>query len=70
MEEKTIENLLTDRELGILHSIAQGLTTPKISEELHLSPETVKWHRKRMLAKFSATTSAEMVRRAIEAGIL
>ena len=70
MEEKTIENLLSDRELGILRSIAQGLTTPRIAEELHLSPETVKWHRKRMLAKFSATTSAEMVRRAIEAGIL
>ena len=66
----TLNTLLTDRELGILRSIAQGLTTPKIAEELHLSPETVKWHRKRMLAKFSATTSAEMVRRAIKAGIL
>ena len=70
MEERTFEPLLTARELGILRSIAQGLTTPKIAEELHLSPETVKWHRKRMLAKFSATTSAEMVKRAMEAGIL
>ncbi len=70
MKDRDFESLLTNRELGILRSIAQGLTTPKIAEELHLSPETVKWHRKRMLAKFSATTSAEMVRRAIEAGIL
>lgn len=70
MEERTFEPLLTARELGILRSIAQGLTTPKIAEELHLSTETVKWHRKRMLAKFSATTSAEMVKRAMEAGIL
>ena len=70
MKDRDFESLLTNRELGILRSIAQGLTTPKIAEELHLSPETIKWHRKRMLAKFSAITSAEMVRRAIEAGIL
>ena len=50
--------------------IAQGMTTPQIAEALSLSPETVKWHRKKILAKFSASTSAEMVRMSIEQGIL
>lgn len=61
---------LTGRELQILRSVAQGLTTPQIAEALSLSPETVKWHRKKMLAKFSAATSAEMVRLALEQGVL
>ena len=61
---------LTGRELQILRSIAQGMTTQQIAESLSLSPETVKWHRKKMLAKFSAATSAEMVRLALEQGVL
>lgn len=61
---------LTDRETTILKRIAVGQKTPLIAAELSLSPETIKWHRKRLLAKFSASTSAEMVRKAIEMGIL
>lgn len=61
---------LTGRELQIVRFITQGMTTPQIAEELSLSPETVKWYRKKILAKFSASTSAEMVRKSIEQGIL
>ena len=61
---------LTGRERQIVRYIAQGMTTPQIAEALSLSPETVKWHRKKILAKFSASTSAEMVRMSIEQGIL
>ena len=61
---------LTGRERQIVRFIAQGMTTPQIAEALSLSPETVKWHRKKILAKFSAATSAEMVRMSIEQGIL
>ena len=57
---------LTGRERQIVRFIAQGMTTPQIAEALSLSPETVKWHRKKILAKFSASTSAEMVRMSIE----
>ena len=60
---------LTKRELSILQQVALGLTTPKIAATLGLSPETVKWYRKQLLAKFSAATSAEMVRKAIGAHI-
>ncbi len=61
---------LTDRERLILRRIADGRTTPLIATELNLSPETIKWHRKRLLAKFSAATSAEMVCKAAEMKIL
>lgn len=58
-DSKTIS--LTKREKTILSEIA---------EKLGLSPETVKWYRKQMLVKFSAATSAEMIRKAVEKGML
>lgn len=50
--------------------VAEGLTTPLIAAEMNLSPETVKWYRKRIIRKFSATTSAEVVKKAIEENII
>ena len=61
---------LTQREKSILQEVAIGQTTPQIAADLGLSPETVKWYRKQLLVKFSATTSAEVVRKAIMNNIL
>jgi len=61
---------LTDRERIILQGVARGMTSPQIAAELSLSPETIKWHRKRLLTKFSAATSAEMILKAVESKIL
>lgn len=66
MEENRIHTVrLTGREISILREIAAGRTTPQIAKILGLSPETVKWYRKQLLAKFSAATSAEVIRKAI-----
>ena len=71
MEEFTANTVkLTQREKSILQEVAIGRTTPQIAEDLGLSPETVKWYRKQLLVKFSATTSAELVRKAIMNNIL
>ena len=71
MEESIDYKLeLTRREKSILQEVATGLTTPQIAHNLGLSPETVKWYRKQLLAKFSAATSAEVVRKAIIKGII
>ena len=66
--EKDIK--LTRRERSILQEVALGRTTPQIAADHGLSPETVKWYRKQLLVKFSATTSAEVVRKAIVNNIL
>lgn len=58
-------NLLTRSEKSILKKVAIGRTTPQIAHDLGLSPETVKWYRKQLLIKFSAATSAEVVRKAV-----
>lgn len=57
---------LTPREVSIIRLIAQGEKSPGIASELGLNVETVKWYRKRILDKFEASTSAEVVRKAIE----
>lgn len=69
MENNLRDFEFTARELSILKLIAKGFTTPQIADELCLSPETVKWYRKKMLSKTASTTSAEMVRKSIGFGI-
>ena len=61
---------LTQREVNIIRLIAQGVKSPAIASELGLNVETVKWYRKRILDKFEASTSAEVVRKAIELNLI
>ena len=66
MCENNVKSIkLTRREMSILQEVAIGRATPQIAGDLGLSPETVKWYRKQLLVKFSATTSSEVVRKAI-----
>lgn len=57
---------LTAKERHILKLIADGLTSPQIAEELCLSLPTIKWYRKRIRAKFDASNTAELIRKAVE----
>ena len=57
---------LNDRELAILRLMAAGKTSSAIAEEIFLSPETVKWYRKRLFAKFNVSNAPELIRKATE----
>lgn len=61
---------LTVREIEILRLVAEGHTSPEIAQIISLSHETIKWYRKRLLQKTGAANSAEMIRKASEAGLL
>ena len=61
---------LTARELEILRFIADGKTNTQIAEALFLSPETTKWYRKQLFAKFDAENAADLVRKAMEQNVL
>ena len=61
---------LTPKETQIIRLIAEGKTTPSIASAMGLAPETVKWYRKRILDKFQAATSAEVIRKAIDLKLL
>ena len=56
---------LTARQTEILRLVAAGRSNREIAEQLHISPGTVKWHVKQILAKTGASTRAEAVARVL-----
>jgi LuxR family maltose regulon positive regulatory protein len=44
-------DLITERELEILHLIEKGFTNREIAQKLILSLETIKWHNKQIDGK-------------------
>jgi two-component system response regulator NreC len=61
---------LTDRETDILRLIALGHTNPEIAEQLFLSVRTVETHRAHIQRKLGRTTRAELVRFALDEGLV
>lgn len=61
---------LTDRERAILPLLAEGKTSPQIAEKLYLSVPTIKWYRKKLLIKFEATNTADLIYKAKEKGLI
>jgi two-component system response regulator NreC len=61
---------LTDRETEVLRLIALGHTNAEIAEQLHLSVRTVESHRAHIQQKLRRTTRAELVRYALDRGLV
>jgi two-component system response regulator NreC len=61
---------LTEREADILRLIALGHTNTEIAEQLFLSVRTVETHRAHIQHKLGRTTRAELVRFALDEGLL
>ncbi len=61
---------LSVREVEVLRLIAGGLNTEEIGARLYLSPNTIETHRRHLLEKLNVRNAAELVHRAISAGII
>jgi two-component system response regulator NreC len=61
---------LTDREVEVLRLIALGHTNAEIGKQLYLSVRTVESHRAHIQQKLRRTTRAELVRYALDNGLL
>ncbi len=61
---------VSDRELETLKLICDGFTNDQIAEKLHLSPETVKWHRNNLLSKTGCNNTAALVMYAIKNALI
>lgn len=61
---------LTERETEVLSLIALGFTNTEIADKLFLSVRTVESHRANIQSKLELSTRAELVRYAIDAGLL
>jgi DNA-binding NarL/FixJ family response regulator len=61
---------LSDREFQVMQMMASGKTLAEIAETLSLSAKTVSTYRTRLLEKMNLTTNAEIIRYAIENGLV
>jgi two-component system invasion response regulator UvrY len=61
---------LSDREFQVMQLMASGETLTEIAEKLSLSAKTVSTYRSRLLEKLNLKTNAELMRYAIEKGLI
>ena len=66
----SISKPLTNRESEILGLIVSGKTNRQIAEKLCRTQRTVEYHRNRLMRKIGATNAADLVKRALAAGII
>jgi len=68
-EKKNTMNI-TKRELDIIECLAKGYCSERIGQELGISPETVKAHRKNLLRKTETYNSAALIKKCGELGLI
>ena len=69
MSDSTPIDLLTDRELEILHLLADGRSNKEIATQLVIAVGTVKWYLREIYSKLGVQRRTEAVRVAREIGI-
>jgi DNA-binding CsgD family transcriptional regulator len=57
-------------EIRVLKLLAEGLKTKEIAAQLYLSEHTVNVHRKNLLQKLECSSSSQLIKKALMAGIL
>lgn len=62
--------VLSERELGIIIHIAEGLTNTQIADQLFLSTHTVNTHRKNIMAKLGVKNTAGIVMYAVKTNLI
>jgi two-component system response regulator NreC len=64
------EDPLSDREHEVLRLLALGHTNQEIAAELYISVRTAETHRAHIMQKLRLSSRAELVRYALEQGVL
>lgn len=67
---ESFEESLTGRELEIVSLLSEGLSAEGIAEELDVSFNTVRTHRKNMLRKTGCKNTTELVARSLRQGVI
>ena len=68
--ERAEQDPLSDRERDVLHLLALGHTNQEISDKLFISVRTAETHRAHIMEKLRISSRAELVRYALEQGLL
>jgi two-component system, NarL family, invasion response regulator UvrY len=70
LEREAGHEVLSDREFEVLKALAGGETVKSIAVRMEVSPKTITTYRTRILDKLGLHTNAELVRYALEHGLL
>lgn len=69
-EQDSTTNTLSEREQQVLQMLAEGHTNKEIGVKLDLSVKTIETYRARIASKLQLRTRADIVRYALEMGLL
>jgi two-component system response regulator NreC len=69
-QERAASDPLSDREREVLRLLAEGHTNQQIAAQLYISVRTAETHRAHIMQKLGFTTRSELVRHAIDQGML
>ncbi|KGY14218.1 LuxR family transcriptional regulator [Vibrio tubiashii] len=67
---ETKDDTLTNRESDVLKAIVNGACNKDIADTLHISVRTVETHRLRIKKKLGATSTAALVKKALQRGLV
>jgi two-component system response regulator NreC len=67
---ESLDERLSPREIQVLRLTALGYTSRQAADKLHLSPKTVDTYRARVMAKLELDNRVDLVRYALERGLL
>ena len=63
-------NILSDRELQVLRLVARGYTSAQIAKQIFVSVKTVETYRSRFAEKLGLRTRSDVIRFAVQMGLL
>jgi DNA-binding NarL/FixJ family response regulator len=63
-------NILSDRELQVLRLVARGYTSAQIAKQISLGVKTVETYRSRFAEKLGLRTRSDVIRFAVQMGLL
>jgi DNA-binding NarL/FixJ family response regulator len=70
IQQRTPRNELTARQREVLQLLAEGKSMKEVGAILDLTPRTVAFHKYRMMEQLRLKTSAELVRFAVQQGVV
>ncbi len=69
-DQRPLHTRLSDREYDVMRGIASGKTVTQIADQISLSVKTISTYRTRLLEKMNMSTNAEIIRYAIQNGLV
>jgi len=69
-DRKSVLEVLTEREMEVMKLVVEGYSGKEVAQHLNISPKTVEHHRAKVMEKLSCRNVTQLVRLAIQEGVI